>query len=60
MLALAAMDTTVAGIFGLVACVCFALAALAVVVPRINLIAAGLFFLAVPFTYNWFAHVVAS
>lgn len=55
LLALEAMDPTVQGIFFLIAVVLFVLAALAVVVGKVNLIAAGLAFTVFVFMWNAFA-----
>jgi hypothetical protein len=50
---LAVMDATLQGVFFLVAVILFAIAAF-VPVARVNLIALGLAFFAVPFMYNAF------
>ena len=52
--AISAMDTDLQGVFFLIAVVLFALGALSIV-PRFNLVAAGLAFFAFVFMWNAFA-----
>jgi hypothetical protein len=54
-LAVSQMDPVVQGIFFLVALVLFALAAFLVAFDRVNVVALGLAFFAVPFMWNAFA-----